>query len=251
MAKTTTQNPFETLSAAVTNEQSRKLDYTPVLISTAEARAHELMLATAKKPELHKLANSALDGAAPELINLISAVFDAETIKSDAACLEGADEDQLGRLLESRRSDRSKTKAKGPRSDIRTAQRYIATMYAELMIRDYWQKPYAAPVSQVIDEDALKADQDALNRKIRSLQSKQSRLKRLAAHDAGAQAEFEEVQADIERLKELRISTRVVTKQAVKDLQVDELRSVLSAIDPETLSEEDQASYIELMKKIG
>jgi hypothetical protein len=242
-------NPFVFDSVQSNATQSRRLDYTPDLIATANARAQELMIAVGKKPELFELANRAIDGGNPQdLINLIEAVHSKETIHTDAKLLEGADENQLSRLLESRRSDRSKAKKKGPRSSALVCRTYISAMYAELMIRDYWQKPYAGSSTGIkVDTDDL----DTINRRIKSLQSKKSRLKKLAEYDADAQAELKDVEAEIDRLNQFRPNSRQQSRTVIKDLNVDQVRSILLQLNPEELGEEERQRYEALMAKLG
>lgn len=248
MAKKTDSNPFDFSAEQSTTSESRKLDLTPILIGTSNTRATELMQSVSKKPELHALANKAIDNGQPQdLIDLIKAVYDDEMIQTDSKILEGADEDQLSRLLESRRSDRSKAKAKGPRSNITVCRTYISAMYAEMLIREYWQKPYAGTNANDVNPEDL----DAVISRIRSLQSKKSRLKKLAEYDQQARAEFAKVEAEIERLNELRPTTRTVTKTVIKDLSSEQLRQLLKAIDPASLPEDEQAKLVELMTKLG
>lgn len=253
MAKKTESNPFDFNTEVELNaSESRKLDMTPILIGTSNTRAQELMVKVSKTPELFELANTAIDGGQPQdLIDLIKAVYSDEDIHADSMILNGANDDQLSRLLESRRSDRSKAKAKGPRKNITVCKTYIAAMYAEMLIREYWQKPYAGTSSLPTDIKALAEDQEALVAKIRSLQSKKSRLKKLAGYDIEAKTELEEVEDEIERLNALRPTTRVVTKTVIKDMGADQLRSLLKAIDPETLPEAEQQKYTDLMAKLG
>ena len=151
-----TTSPFEFVQSNIATTGTKRLDYTPVLIDKSNARAMELMMTAGKKPELFDLANKAIDGGNPQdLVALIRAVFDDETIKSDAALLDGCDDNQLGRLLESRRSDRSKAKKKGARSNIQVCKTYISSMYAELLIRSYWNKPYTGQLGSAgIDIDS-------------------------------------------------------------------------------------------------
>lgn len=255
MSKTVTvPNPFDFGNVTVTNgTESRKLDFTPILIGTANTMATELMQVVAKKPELHVLANKAIDSGEPQdLINLIKEVYPDTAIHSKATILEGCDEGQLSRLLESRRSDRSKAKTKGPRSNVQVCRTYISAMIAELLIRDYWKKPYTGQTgSAEIDIDSMANDQDALSRKVKSLQSKKSRLTKLAVYDKSAKAELQEVVAEIARLNELRPSVRAQAKVVVKDLDIDKLREVLGSIEPDLLSPEEQVKLAELMTKLG
>lgn len=242
-------NPFVFDSVQSDATQSRRLDYTPDLIATANARAQELMVAVGKKPELFDLANKAIDGGNPQdLIDLIQAVYSDETIKSDATLLDGASEDQLSRLLESRRSDRSKSKKKDPRSSALVCRTYISAMYAELMIRDYWNKPYAGSSTGIeVDPDDL----DTINRRIKSLQSKKSRLKKLAEYDTNAQAELQEVEDEIDRLNQFRPNSRQQSRSVVKDLSVDQVRDILLQINPEELKDDERQRYEALMAKLG
>lgn len=251
--KKTTDNPFQFEQTTTTASESRRLDYTPALIDKANQRAMDLMVQVGKKPELFDLANKAIDEGNPQdLIDLIKAVYDDEQIKADAQLLEGCEENQLSRLLESRRSDRSKAKKKNPRSNALVCRTYISSMYAELLIRSYWNKPYTGQSgSAEIDIDSLKDDQDALSRKVKSLQSKKSRLGKIAQYDATAKKELEETEAEITRLNALRPTVRVNTKTIVKDIGLDQIREALKVIDPTTLSEDEQAKLLALMKKLG
>ena len=250
---TTNSNPFDFAAETNKTSESRKLDLTPVLIGTSNQRASELMMKVSKDPSLHALANKALDSGEPsDLINLITTVLGEEQVKADSKLLEGADDYQFSHLLESRRSDRSKSKTKGPKTSVGVCKTYISSMYAELVIREAWNKPYTGQTNAtIIDMDALANDQDAVTRKIKSLQSKKSRLKALAGYDANAKIELAEVEAEIARLNELRPNTRSTVKTVVKDIDVNELRDALKKIDPATLPEDDQAKLLELMAKLG
>lgn len=244
----TTRNPFEFQTVASNNTESRKLDYTPVLIDKSNQRASELMLNAGKRPELFDLANKAIDGGQPQdLIDLIMAVFDEEQIKADSTILEGCDVDQLSRLLESRRSDRSKAKKKNPRASVQVCKTYISAMYAELLIRKYWNKPYNGSNDTELDI----TDQDAISRKVKSLQSKKSRLGKIAQFDPSAQKELDTVNAEIARLNEFRPTVRVSAKTIVRDLSVDEIRETLKLIDPASLPEDEQEKLQALMVKLG
>lgn len=244
-------NPFVFEQKGQTNGV-RKLDYTPALIGKSNARATELMGIVGKNPELHELANTALDrGETQDVINLIEAVFDEETIKADAQILDGADEEQLGRLLESRRSDRSKAKSKGPRLNVGVCQTFIGSMYAEMLVRLVWNKPFQQTTTE-IDYDDLKEDQDALNRKIRSLQSKQSRLRKTAEFVEADKKELEEVMTEIDRLKSLRTTTgKISTKTVIRDADAETLREALKLVKIDGLDAEQQEKIQRLMDQLG
>ena len=253
MKNNNTTNPFEFAQSNITSTESRRLDYTPALIDRSNQRASDLMMQVSKKPELFNLANKAIDDGAPQdLIDLIKAVYDDDQIKADSKVLDGCDDNQLGRLLESRRSDRSKSKKKNPRSNIQVCKTYISSMYAELLIREYWNKPYTGQAgSAEIDIDSLKDDQDALSRKVKSLQSKKSRLGKIAQYDINAKRELQDVEAEIARLNALRPTVRVSAKTLIKDIGIDQLRDMLKGIDPASLPEDEQAKLLDLMQKLG
>lgn len=244
-------NPFVFEQSSTTTNGVRKLDFTPDLIARSNSRASDLMITVSEKPELHDLANRMMNnGEAQDLIDLIHQVYDADLIKSDSQLLNGADDDQLSRLLESRRSDRSKAKKKGLTSSVTVCRTYISAMYAEMLIRKYWNKPYSGSVANGITVD--KQDLDSVNRKIKSLQSKKSRMKKLVEADPAKYGpEYQAIEAEISRLSAYRPNNRVKTQTVVKDLSVEQIREVLLRVDPETLSESDKAAYKSLMSKLG
>lgn len=241
-------NPFDFAETAATAQPgTRKLDYTPRLIDLADTRAHDLILKVSKTPELHTVANKALDsGETLDCIDLINAVYDNAQILTDTKVLDGCPDDQLARLLESRRSDRSKTAAKGLRTSIQITKNWISCMYAELLIRQAMGKPYNGPTHELDTSDL-----EAVGRKIKSLQSKKSRLGKLAEFDSDAAQELEAVEAEIARLNELRPGTRVSAKTVVKDMTVNQIRELVKNIDPSTLPAEEQAKLQELIAKLG
>lgn len=246
------QNPFAFESNATTASQARRLELTPALIERSASRASEVIRTASANTELHSLANTMLEGNPQDLINLIKAVHNDETIKSDAQILAGADEDQLDRLLESRRSDRSKAKAKNIRKDMAACRTYIGSMYAELMIREITGNPYSgASIGAEYDINELAADKAALDRKIKSLQTKKCRLAKTAPYVPADQKALDEVEAEIDRLNALKPNARISAKTVVAAHNIDELRKTLSAIDTTGMSEDDAAKLIALMEKLG
>ena len=245
-----TTNPFDLTTEQ--NEGTSQLEMTPQLINLSNQKATELMRQVGQNPELHDLANKVLDeGQTQDVINLIYQVFGEDDIKKESKFLAEADEDQLSRLLESRRSDRSKAKSKGPRTSVQVAQTFIGSMYAELLVREAWNKPYKA-TNQELDFDELKEDQDALNRKIRSLQSKKSRLRKTAEFVEADQIELDETEDEIDRLVELRTgSPKVSSKTVIKNTDAETLRKALSLLDDKDMDAEELEKIQALMKKLG
>ena len=246
-------NPFD--FGVVTNEtksETRRLDYTPALIDFSNRRAQELMLNQVKtRPDLTASVQKVLKDLNPnDLADLLTEYF-GETIVSDAEVLDGCDDNQLGRLLESRRSDRSKAKTKYVKQpSMSTCKTYISAMYAELMIRVQTGKPYSGSTNgQPTDID--ESDLDAIERRVKSLQSKKCRLKPLAEYDEQAKKDLADVEAEINRLNSFRPTTRTTAKVVVKDLSIDQIRAAMKDISPDELSEDEAARFYELLKKLG
>lgn len=248
-------NPFVFDEQINNDSNSRKLDLTPQLITLSNTRAVELMRTVGQRPELIEPANLALDRAeTTDVINLINLVYDEAQQQTDAEFLMNADEDQLSRLLESRRSDRSKAKSKGPRSSMTVCQTFISSMYAEMLVRIAMNKPYQATAGgSEIDYDELESDQDALNRKIRSLQSKQSRLRKTAEFVPADAETLAEVMTEIDRLKALRVSNSdsIVSKSVIKNVDADVLRAALGQVNLDDVDAETAEKIQKLMSQIG
>lgn len=247
--ETVETSPFTFGPDAGQTTTARTLSFTPVLNALANSRAVELVNIVNTRADLKDLATTMLTGQDPQdLVDLISKVFENDVIKADSACLDGASDDELDRMLESRRSDRSKTKAKNPASSMALCLKYIGSMYAELIIRAKTGKPYS---SNLTTEYSDPSDKDAITRRIKSLQSKQSRLKALAKYDTKASDELNAVVNEIARLNGLRGVSTVRTTDVVKSENLDALRNALTLIDPESLDAESLAKYEALVTKVG
>ena len=242
---TETTNLFD-LSAETNNTENQSQDFGPELIGLSRSRAANLMLTVSKDPELQALGARMLQGDPADLLELIGKVYDDEAIKADSILLDGATEEHLSSLLESRRSERSKTKK--TMTTAKDIKKYIAAMYAELMIREYWQKPYSSTSGGIVVDVN---DLDTVNRKIASLRSKKSRLKKLAAYEPAAAEELETIESELDELTALRPTTKTVTKTIIKDASVEQVRDALKLIDSSKLSEEEQAKLQDLMAKLG
>lgn len=240
----TTTNPFDNLEAIVTKQTTRKLVYTDQLQAAARSRAIELTKACTD-PERADKANAMLaTGNVDTLLGLIHDVFTDETIKEDAAFMEHATEEELAKMLESQRSNRSKAKRSGLNT-MTNVLGFISAMYAELMIRSVSGKAYNASGNKLTDDRSeLAADNELLTKKINSLASKKSRLSKLAIYDASAKAELEQVEAELKELRGLRPER---TKTVVKSKLQDEVRAALSSLDEKDMTPE----LLALMEKLG
>ena len=190
--------------------------------------------------------DEALDsGTYSSACNLIEAVIGTPQCGALAECTE----DELSRLLESRRSDRSKTKKKGLRTNVAVMLTYFAAVIAEMAIRAASGKEYVAQSTNAIDVEALALDQEALNKKIRSLQSKQSNLRRALKYipadtDAPERDELKRVQAQIEELQSRRTSTVKTVTTKVPSAEV--LKKAIAA-----MSEEEKQALMEQLQAVN
>ena len=242
----TVSNPFVFDTTSNESKASRKIEFTTQLIAISNSKANEIIRTASQDSELANLANKILDnGEVSDTFNLINQIIPEEIQTEDALFLTDANPDVLDRLLESRRSDRSKAKAKGLRTSMSVCLTYFGSAYAELLVRKAANKPYEASSSN-LDEN----DRDAISRKIKSLQSKQSRLSPLAKYDTDKAKELDDVKAEIARLNDLR-GTSVKVSSAIKSEDLTVIREALTQVDKSALTEDQQAKLEDLMTKLG
>ena len=190
--------------------------------------------------------DEALDsGTYSSACNLIETIIGTPQCSALAECTD----DELSRLLESRRSDRSKTKKKGLRTSVVVMLTYFSTVIAEMAIRAASGKEYVAQSTTTIDVEALALDQEALNKKIRSLQSKQSNLRRALKYipddtDAPERDELKRVQAQIEELQSRRTSTVKTVSTKVPSAEV--LKKAIAS-----MSEEEKQALIAQLQAVN
>jgi hypothetical protein len=245
MSKQTT-SPFDLMSTDPTATGIRKLDHTAQLIGVSRTRANGIISTVNKNPDLHDLAKKVMsDGSPTDLISLIHSTVSDDTIKEDQEVLTGASDEELARLLESRRSERSKMKTKGNGGyTVPVLSAYIAAMYAEILVRNVWDKPY---VQNSVEFDST--DQNEITKKIKSLQSKKCRLAKTAPFIPADQVELEITVAEISRLSSLRPAGSVNTKTVIKSEDAENIRLVLAALNVEDLPADQQAAFKALMAK--
>lgn len=241
-AETTVVNPFENLTAVTTTQSgTRKLAYTAVLQDKARAMTTDLIRRAGGDATLAPLANAMLADKTPEsLLAFINAGIDAESMSAAALVLDGCPADDLPKMLESQRSNRSKAKRTGLTAMPKVID-YVASMVGELLIRERTGKAYSTTGKLPTDHDTLAADQDALVKRINSLASKKSRLVKLAAYDTAAKAELDAVEAELQDLRALRPNK---SKTVVKSIKLDDVKAALAA-----MSEEEKASLLALMQQ--
>lgn len=234
----TNVNLLANLTAGNTGS-TRKLQFTECLQSRARELTTDLLKRATTDEQLALRGNQMLRSGTPEtLLEFITAGVSADTIKSAAELLAECPADELGKMLESQRSNRSKAKKSGL-DKMPVVIQYVSSMLAELIIRERSGKAYRAGGTLPTDHDQLKADPDALVKRINSLASKKSRLSKLAMYDASAAAELANVEAELAELRSYKPSKRSVTVKAPK---LDDLKSAIAA-----MSAEERAQLIAAM----
>lgn len=232
----------------VKDSKQNKIAYTEQLVTVSKQRATEALRIASTDEETFKLAETVVNGGEAETLFDFLTKTVGDNVAQDAEFMADASENELSRLLESRRSERSHTKKKGLLSSTVALNKYIAAGYAEMLVRTAWNKPYEA--TSTIDVDT--EDLDAINRKIKSLQSKKSRLNKLVKlGDEDAIAEQSEVIAEIDRLAQFRPTTRTQSTAVIKDIDTDVIREALSKVDFKTLTDEEALKLTALMEKLG
>lgn len=236
--------------SSTVSQGRNQIRFTAQLNTISNQRATEALRAATENPDLFKMANDVFDsGDANQLFDFLNRTV-GHNLEADALFLDGATDKEFDSMLESRRSDRSKTKAKGPRNSMDLAVKYLATGYAEQLVRLAWNKPYDA-TSAGAELDTT--DVDALNKKIKSLQSKKSRLTKLVElGDQAAQNEYKAVVDEIDRLSSFRPTTRTTSQTVLKDsIDTNVLRQALTAVDTSKLTEEEAQKLADLMARLG
>lgn len=183
-----------------------------------------------------KVSDAVNTGEYQPMVDVLNSVFDEASFK--LAVLDSITEDEQKRLLESRRSDRSKTKKAGFKT-LEDYRRYISAVIAEMMVRNALGLTYKSSTAGVsYDIDELAQDQDALNRKIRSLQSKVSVLRKDIQYKPDnwpGHTIIKSTEAEIEELKARRISTHTTATKTVSMKAVQNSIAAMSAEEREEL----------------
>lgn len=216
------------------NAESRKLQHTNRLIDLSKARAVEIMKHISKaSAEDKSLLIAMIDsGKAEDLITLIDSAINSDDQVKDSEFLADCKENEFSKLLESRRSDRSKKFKLGARANVTNCQNYIAAMYAEVLIRKAWNKPYASSSQTALVDES---DLEAIKKKVKSLQSKKCRLAKTAEFVEADKIELTAVTEEIARLNSFRPA--IVSKTMVKSADAETVRNALKLIDPSQLDE--------------
>ena len=231
-AQVTGASLFQTVASATTG---RGIPGAIELQQVSQVLANELFASISKSTDAELIASIQPILASGDYANtceLIGKFYDDTTIADKTSFLKSYSSTELDRLLESRRSDRSKARKAGLAQNF---PRFLADVIAEKAIRLTSGKQYNqnSTGTTAIDVEALAADQVALNKKIRSLQSRISVLRsklQFAPADHPGHAEIARLQEQVRELQAHRVSTgRVVTKTVVDKRTVADAISNMSA----------------------
>lgn len=235
MAKTvktnTMENPF-VLGAEVSthNTNSRTIPGAVELISQCNSLALDAIKKATSDPEVGALAAAMQTGGMSELQAFVEATVEVPTPEVIQECSD----EELSRMLESRRSDRSKAKKAGL-TTIDNIRRYVSAWIAETVIRQASGKAYKAPGSSELGSFES-TDYEEITKKIKSLQSKKCRLSAVLKYgpNEAVDAEVKAIQAEIDRLNQMRgAKPRVKSTDTVKSMGLDDLRSAIASMSDE------------------
>lgn len=237
---------FETTN---TNERSnaRSLSGTAQLTNMASGIADDIIRAMeadieAYRPRIQESArsNDAMDKLIDEL---------GEVNPDDAEFLTELDEATIDGILKSQQSKRSR--AKGKQMTLDNYRTLMTAAIAENIVRIVTGRPKSAggfrgaagSVSYTIEQlEALSADQNALRKEIRNIQSKKSIMRSKEGFDESDERWQSLIKAE-QQLKDMRVgtTTQVVevdkTKDALHELLADKDISALKSADAHELLE--------------
>lgn len=223
----------ELFSEAVDSTANRTLKGGAELIQWSTGLANAIITVAQSDEDIAAACSEVQKGGMEALQSLVDENVDPTEISQMADEL-GDDESNLKGLLESRRSDRSKSKKKLQTLD--GFRKYVSAWIAELAVREALGLTYKAP-SETTEYGSFESDDyETITRKIKSLQSKKCRVKATLKYveSEDLQAELQEIQQEIDRLNQMRgVSTRVKSTDTVKSVSLDDLRSVIAGMSDE------------------
>lgn len=235
MAKTTEmKNTFVLEDSSTNTSTSRTIPGAVELISQCNQIALDAIKKATTDPTVGALAAAMQTGGMPEL----QAFVDATCEVPSTEVINGCSDEELSRMLESRRSDRSKAKKSGL-TTIDNIRRYVSAWLAELVIRQATGHAYKAPGTSELGQFES-TDYEVITRKIKSLQSKKCRLNAILKFGPNdqVQAEVAAVEAEIDRLNKMRgVKPRVSSTDTVKSMALNDLRSAIAQMSDEEKAE--------------
>ena len=234
---------------STTTMSARALPGTAELTNIASAAAHTIIRHMEEDIESYRprIQQSATD--AKELDAIINE-FKPYADIDDESVLRNLDDEVVEGMLKSQQSKRSRAKSK-----VMTLDNYMTLLtaaIAEDILRDLYNKPKSAGgfhreagvVDYTIEQlEALHADQEALRKEIRNVQSKKSIMKSKADFDESDERWQALLKAE-QQLKDMRVggaTTKVVEVDSTKNA----LAEMLNGIDVNHLKAADAHALLE------
>lgn len=210
--------------AAAASTASRAIPCSTELQTFSQTAGNSIFMQLSESTDAELMQNVAgllASGDYSDACKLVNQFYTDKQIADGTAFLKDCNTTELDRLLESRRSDRSKARKAGLATCF---PRFLADVIAEMAIRLASGKAYAvSSTGHAIDVEALATDQVALNKKIRSLQSRISVLRskgQYAPADWEGFRQIDELKQTVNELMAHRVSTNNRTTKAVVDKRV-------------------------------
>lgn len=169
--------------------------------------------------------------------------------------LSHLDDETVEGILKSQQSKRSRCKGKTMTLDNYTA--LMTATIAESLLRELYNKPKSAAFGNrrahalsytPADLEALEADQEALRKEIRNVQSKKSIMKSKVDFDPASEQWQALLKAEA-MLKDLRVGGRSGTVIEV-DHTKDKLMELLDGVDVEKLKAADSHELLKMIKEM-
>lgn len=231
----------------------RGLPGTAELTNIASAAAHTILKHMEEDIENYRprIQKSAVD--AKELDEIINEFKPYAEIQADSI-LRNLDEETVESMLKSQQSKRSRTKSKAM-----TLDNYVTLLtaaIAEDILRELYNKPKSAggfhraagTVDYTIEQlEALGADQEALRKEIRNIQSKKSIMKSKADFSEDDER-WQALLIAERRLKDMRVGGNTQVVEVEVDRTKDALNELLNGVDINHLK---SAEAHELLEKIA
>lgn len=221
-------NIFAAASNSTLSENSRSLAGTAQLTSIANGLAAQFM---GKLTELDADSIKAAMHDNNLLDELIRSTIKIEITEADHEFFTELDDKTAEGMLKSQQSKRSRCKSKDMTQD--NFRSMVQAAIAELIIRDVYGKAKNASVGGgrradvgYTDEELeqLAADQEALKRAIRNIQSKKSIMKSKAGFDETSEAWLQLLEVEAQ-LKDRRVATT-----RTKTVKVDETKAAVAEL---------------------
>ena len=233
---------------------SRMLNGTAELTRISEGIANHIIRSMEEQIDVYRerIAKSASDSK--EMDALLSEFKPWVEMEEDSFLLH-LDDETVESMLKSQQSKRSRTK--GMTMTLDNYRKLMTASLAESLLREWYNKPKSANMGNrkagIVDYtpaqlEAFEADQEALRKEIRNIQSKKSIMKAKADFSETDERYISLLKAE-QMLKDLRVTTGTPS-YVVVDHTKDELTKLLEDVDLEHLKAADSKELLNSIKEM-